>query len=125
MRPARSRMRIGESAPMIAAFATVVSFTAVKLREMSIANSAPPGAHALKVAHDSRRRSTASASRWTATPSHSRYIANVSPVIEVVLTNPPTLPHNTVVTETATTAVLRWGEGPVTGVAYGTATRPN
>jgi hypothetical protein len=91
----------------IAAFATAVSFTALNESEISIANSTPPGAQTLNVDHVRRRRSTRSATTCTTAPSHNRYIAKVSPLIEVVLTKTPTLPHTTVVAETATIAAVR------------------
>lgn len=125
IRPATSVMRIGESAPMIAAFATVVSFTAVNPSEMSTANSAPPGAHARNVDHDSRRLVTASAIRCTSTPSHSRYIAKVTPVRVVDFTKTPTLPQTTVAAETAAIAAVRWWRRSGTAVAYGRATVPD
>ena len=65
-------MNTGASAPMIVAFATLVSRNAVNVNTMSPEKKMPPNIVALSVLHESRRPVARKIAAYSATPIQSR-----------------------------------------------------
>ena len=96
-RAAPTAMKMGATAPMIVALATLVRRKAPNVIEMSAAKNTPPSAHARIVSHRRRRPVAYNTPMLMTTPHHSRHEASASVGRSTSFTSSGAKPHAIVV----------------------------